>query len=565
MMENAPKDPFASPSINYWEIICRRRWWLLGSLVAGWVLAFVAGRVIPPTYTSHAVVLVSHTGIPNTYVELNVKADLAERMRNISQRILDRNHLEKIIEDYHLYPDLRNRPDPDLAVSTMQRHIQIDPLPADVAAAPQGASNEDAAQAARRALDPQNGKTPDAIAFRLSYSAPNGVVAQQVTAELVSLMIEANMQDRRRVSQSTTDFLQSQAARVMNQMNLQQQRIQEFKSHYNGELPDQKESNIQAMSQLQSRLASAHDALARAQQQKVYLQSQEAQYKDLQSGLIADKPTANSPEAIDQQLSKVQKQLDDLKARYTDDYPDVRALKKEIARLTASKNAPLKAATAPVKQTSDDPTSSVPRPTTYAELQALSPILQVESQIKSNEAEIVNRQNEVAAIEKEIAHYQKLLDEAPLREQELQGLTSGFDQFKATYDSLASKSSQSELATNLEKHDQGELWEILTPPSAPRQPSFPDRMLFSLGGLVGGLVIGIGLVVLEEFKDDRLFDERGLHTIAPRNMPILARIPPILTPQENKTRHWKTVVQWAAGTAVMLAILGLTALTYLRA
>ncbi|HTS71419.1 MAG TPA: hypothetical protein VMO17_20770, partial [Terriglobia bacterium] len=100
---------------------------------------------------------------------------------------------------------------------------------------------------------------------------------------------------------------------------------------------------------------------------------------------------------------------------------------------------------------------------------------------------------------------------------------------------------------------------------APRQPSFPDRMLFSLAGLVGGLVIGIGLVVLEEFKDDRLFDERGLHTIAPRNMPILARIPPILTPQENKTRHWKTVVQWAAGTAVMLAILGLTALTYLRA
>jgi uncharacterized protein involved in exopolysaccharide biosynthesis len=561
MMENTPKDPFASSSINYWDIICRRRWWLLGSLVAAWALAVVAARVIPPTYTSHAIVLVSHTGIPNTYVELNVKADLAERMRNISQRILDRTHLEKIIEDYHLYPKLRGRPDPDLAIAAMQRDIEVDPLPADDATAPQGASNEDAAQAARRALDPQNGKTPDVIAFRLSYSAPNGIVAQQVATELVSLMIEANMQDRRTQSQTTTDFLQSQTAQVLDQMNLQQQKIQEYKTKYMGELPDQKESNLQALSQLQGRLQSANDALARAEQQKVFLHSQSSQYKDLQAGLVNDKPAANSPEAVDQQLEKLQKQLDDLRARYTDDYPDVRTLQKEIARLKAIKNAPVMAAVATAKNQGDDP-PSIPRPKTYAELQALSPVLQIESQIKSNEAEIVNRHNEVAATEKQIAQYQKFLDETPLRDQELQTLTGNYDQLKATYDSLAAKSSQSQLATNLEKHDQGELWEILSPPNAPRKPSFPDRLLFSLGGLGAGLLIGIGLVVFQEFTDERIFDEQALKALIPRNVSILARIPPLPTRQERKSRYWKIALAWAAGTTMMAVIAAVTILAY---
>lgn len=566
MMENTSKDIFApSSSINYLDVARRRRWWVLGSLVTGWALAFGVAAVIPPTYTSHAVVLVSHAAIPSSYVELNVKADLTEWLRNICQRDLDRAHLEKIIEEYHLYPKLRAGTDYDLAVQRMQRDIDIAPLPADDAASPEQSSTEDPAQAARRALVPQNGKTPDSIAFRLSYTAPNRIVAQQVATELLSLMMEENMQNRQNQSQSTTNFLQTQAAQVLDQMNLQQQKIQQFKTQYMGELPDQKETNSQALTQLQSRLQSANDALARAEQQKVYLQSQAAQYKELQAGIVSDTKStpANSPEAIDQQLDKLQKQLDDLRARYTDDYPDVRTLQKEIARLKESKTSLAAAVKTPQKPAANDPPTSL-QPKTYTELQALTPILQIQSQIKSNEAEFANRQKEVHDIGIEMSHYQKLLDDTPLREQELQGLTQGYDGLKTTYDSLATKSSQSQLATNLEKRAEGEDWAILNPPNAPRKPSFPNKFIFSLAGLGGGLFLGIGLVILKEFTDERLFDEQAVKSLIPRDVPLLARIPPLRTAQEKTQRSWKIASEWVVGATVLIAIAGITALAYLR-
>jgi len=564
MMENTSKEIFPSTaSINYLDIARRRRWWLLGSLVAGWALAFGAAVVIPPTYTSRAVVLVSHAAIPPSYVELNVKEDMTEWLRNISQRYMDRTHLEHIIEEYHLYPDLWAGANHEQAVQKMQRDIDIAPMPVDEAASPQGASTEDPAQAARRALVPENGKAPEAIAFRLSYSAPNRVVAQQVATELLSLMIEQSIQGRQDQSQTNTNFLQAQAAQVSDQMKLQQQKIQEFKTRYNRELPDQKEANVQTLTQLQSRLQTASDGLAHAEQQEVYLRAQADQYDQLQAGIVSDQSAPNSLEKVDQQLEKLQNQLSDLKARYTDDYPDARRLQQEISQLKASKTELVGAVKTPHKPPANDPPPTF-RPKTYAELQEISPILTIQSQLKSNDIEIANRHKEIQDITAEIGRYQKLLDDSPLREQQLQALTNTYDQLKTTYDSLATKTSHSELATNLEKHEQGEQWAILSPPSAPRKPSFPDKFTFILVGLGSGLVMGIGLLVLKEMMDDRIFDEQALKPLIPRGVPLLARIPALPTKVEKRHRSWRIASEWLVGTALVIAIAGITTLAYFR-
>ncbi len=564
MTRNGMEDPFASKSINYWAIICRRRWCLLLSLAACWAVAYVAAHAMPTSYTSNALVLVAHTGIPDSYVELNVKADLVERMRNISERVFDQAHLEKIIENFHLYPKLRAGAEPESAVNAMRHDIKIDPLPADDAAN-EGKDNEDPAQAARRALVPQNGKTPDAIALRLSYSAPDRFLAQNVASELVSLMIEENMKVRRKQSEITTNFLENQTDRLRQQLNLQQKRIQEFKSHYMGEMPDQKEGNIQSLSQLQSRLQSANEALASAEQQKIYLSYLADQYKELQTGLTTEKATTESRDATDQQLDELEKQLADLKSRYTDAYPEVRSLQDEITRIKALKaqSAPTPTAT-PTHEPAADPPPSLPRPKTFSELQALSPILQIDGQIKSNEAEIANRRNEVKAITSEIEHYQGLLTNTPLREQQLDEMTHTYTQLKGNYDSLAATASQSQLATNLEKQEQGEQWEILSPPNAPRKPSFPDRFLFSLTGLGTGLALGIGLLVFKELTDDRIFEDEALKGTGQDKVDVIGRVPPLRTGRERKMRHLKMAYEWAIGTGLIVVMAGTTTLSFFR-
>ncbi len=564
MTKNGMEDPFASKSINYWAIVCRRRWCLLWSMAACWAIAYAAAHVIPPTYTSNALVLVARTGIPDSYVELNVKADLVERMRNISERVFDQAHLEKIIENFHLYPKLRVGAEPESAVNAMRHDITIDPLPADDAASA-GKENEDPAQAARRALVPQNGKTPDAIALRLSYSAPDRFLAQNVASELLSLMIEENMIDRRKQSEITTNFLENQTDRLLQQLNLQQKRIQEFKSHYMSELPDQKEGNIQTLSQLQTRLQSATEALATAEQQRIYLSYLADQYKDLQTGLTTEKASTESRDTQDQQLDELEKQLADLKSRYTDAYPEVRSLQDEITRIKALKAqaAPTPAAK-PTQEPAADPVPSLPRPKTFSELQALSPILQIDGQIKSNEAEIANRRNEIKAINSELEHYQERLNNTPLREQQLDEMSHTYNQLKGNYDSLAATASQSQLATNLEKQQQGEQWEILSPPSLPRKPSFPDRFLFTVTGLGAGLALGIGLLVFKEFTDDRIYEEEALKGPGQEKVAVIGRVPPLRVGREQKMRYLKIAYEWAIGTGLIVVMTGMTALSFFR-
>src|SRR5215472_11606172 len=89
------------------------------------------------------------------------------------------------------------------------------------------------------------------------------------------------------------------------------------------------------------------------------------------------------------------------------------------------------------------------------------------------------------------------------REQQLADLTRGYEQSKADYDSLLKKKNESELATNLEKQQQGEHFRVMDPPSLPVKPYSPNRLKLFAIGLGVGLTLGFGLSFAFEMADDR--------------------------------------------------------------
>ena len=89
-------------------------------------------------------------------------------------------------------------------------------------------------------------------------------------------------------------------------------------------------------------------------------------------------------------------------------------------------------------------------------------------------------------LQTQIAEYQGRLNLTPIREQQLADLTRDYEQSKANYDSLLKKQMQSQLATNLEKRQQGKGFRIIDPPSFAHKPYSPDRVKFSLLGLYRG-------------------------------------------------------------------------------
>src|ERR1035441_1389348 len=62
---------------EYWAMVLRRKWWILGPLFFGWLLVFASTWVLPAEYASASVVLIHPPKFPSTLVAPNVQADLA--------------------------------------------------------------------------------------------------------------------------------------------------------------------------------------------------------------------------------------------------------------------------------------------------------------------------------------------------------------------------------------------------------------------------------------------------------------------------------------------------------
>ena len=127
-----------------------------------------------------------------------------------------------------------------------------------------------------------------------------------------------------------------------------------------------------------------------AKQQSVYQQSLIEQYHSVNG---THKTTVSGGpsglEAIDQKLDKLRSSLQDLKTRYTDQYPEVQQVKNEIAETEKTREqmiASLKKTPEVKEQSAGNQAQEIEDPAQNA------PLLPLQSQLKSDQLEISNRQ-----------------------------------------------------------------------------------------------------------------------------------------------------------------------------
>ncbi|HXM20973.1 MAG TPA: GNVR domain-containing protein [Terriglobales bacterium] len=546
---------------EYYRGILRRRcWWLVLPAFVVWGAVWGVSWFLPASYKSETLIIVEQQTVPEHYVVPNVTNDLQDRLQSMTQQILSRTRLMRIIDQFQLYGDLRSHLSLDEMVDKMRRDIKIQTVRAE-------------------------GRQEGLAAFRISYSSSEPRVAQQVAGQLTSLFIDENLKTRAQQSENTTSFLESQLDEARKTLAEQEKRVKEFKSKNLGTLPDQLNSNLNIMNGLESRLQGELQAVNQAKQQGLYLQSLLDQYRSIRTGLKEGSNDPEVPPALDQELTRLKEQLADLQSHYTERHPDYRKVKQQIAQLekmkqqmandlaaAASQNntAQNGAAQSNAAQNKNGNTGA-PRdtgksdvidahPTSFAEMREMSPMLQLEGQVQSNQMDIQNREKLVTRLEAQIQEYQTRLNEAPVREEQFADLTRDYNQSRANYDSLLSKRNQSELATSLEKRQQGEQFRIIDPPSFPAKPYKPDRMLFGFAGLLAGVFVSVAAVTSLELVDDRIYDESDFEKLV--KAPVLTEIPPLPTALETIRQHRQIRLQWAGGVTMLLLIAGSFLYTY---
>ena len=452
--------------------ILKRRWWMIAIPavifpIVGYLLTFL----VQPQYISQTLVLVEQQKVPESYVKAVVTEDLSGRLASMKEQILSRSRLQPIIERFNLFAN--GKLSMDDRIDLTRKNIGITPIQSEIA------------------------RTNGLPGFFISFKANDPRTAQLVCGEIQSLFVSENLSDRAASAAGTTEFLKSQLADAKAKLDEQDARLAKFQQTYMGKLPGAESSNINMLTTLNTQLDAATQALARMEQDKSYAESILAmqQAQQVQQSQTSEHG-AVAPQAQQLELQQLQTQLADLKARYTDDYPDVVSTQRKVNELER------KMAQAPV--TSSAPVSSAPKPTDSLSVQ------QMRAQLHAMEQGIAQKKRDQAEIQAQLRTYQDRVASSPAVEEEYKSITRDNQTAQAFYDDLLNKLNQSKMATDLERRQQGEQFRVMDEPNLPESPSSPKRSVFIMGGVLIGLGLGLSIVALLEYLDTAIRSERDI-------------------------------------------------------
>ena len=513
---------------DYVAIVWRRRWWIVLPLFLTWLTVWGVSWLLPTTYTSDALISAEQEKVSDIYVMENVNVNLQNRLQSTTQKVLSYASLERIIDRFKLYVT------PPRVSGFFKSKDPVDQMRGDIKIELVGAP----------------GYRGEFFTFKIHYSADTPELAQQVNSELTSLFINENVRAQRQLSENTTAFLDSELADARIKMEQQEAEVSAFKAKHAGNLPGQLQSNVQILAGLQAQLASTQHALDTSKQQKIYLESLLQQYQSAQASLGGDSSVI-SAQALDKVLQDLRLQIQNLRTRYTDDHPDIVALKDKIAK-TETLRKQNEAEIASHQQSGKSTTAIDFSVADGVQRGSPTTVMQLQSQLKANQLEIQNEQQNAKELELQTAAYQARLNLTPETEQELSVVSRGYEEAKFNYNSLLQKQTQSQLATSLGQQQQGQQFHIIDPPKLPDKPSAPNRFLISLVGLGLGTALGLGLATFLELTDVRVLSAKDLEGILPARM--LVGIPRLSTPQEDRSRVIARYFEFGAVTAVALLI-----------
>jgi polysaccharide chain length determinant protein (PEP-CTERM system associated) len=449
---------------------------------------------------------------------------MQERLRTISQQIMSQTRLEQVIWELDLLADVEDKKAVETYIKKMRLNIRIEVKGND--------------------------------AFMVSYADKDPRIAMLVTNKLASLFIQENIKVRVQHAIATTDFLEKELQRVGKTLEQQEKAVGEFKQRYLEELPGRQEINRQGREQLRQQLQANLDAIEQARNNKALLGQRLLLFKSDEALTDSHSPVSHSTfndnsgasvTPVEQELARRRSELAKLQAQFSDQYPEVKFLKQEVAELEA--RLEIHRTELPAPRPMQPPTGAPPE----SRRQGLRETLwrETEEQIRQADFQEQKLLRDKESLRRQLNEYEEKITNAPLREQELMILTRDYESTRKNYDSLLAGQMQAKVAENLEKRQKAEQFKVLDPAPLPILPWKPDRRKFLIMALVLGFGAGCGAVCLAEYLDSSFHDLEELKQVTA--LPVLAVIPFVTSAAEQRQQQVKRRYYYAACIVVSVA------------
>jgi len=374
--------------------------------------------------------------------------------------------------------------------------------------------------------------------FRVAYTCDDPKKAMQVAERLASEFTNENLQDREMLASATTDFLQSQLEAARKRLAEQEAKLADFQRRHMGQLPSERDANLQVMHNLQMQVQAVLESANRDRDRRLFLERTLADLEEPQAQAARavaqtppaapaeDAPTTVGPGTAAERLENARETLRGLELRLKPEHPDVVYMKRLIADLEAKAKAEAAA-----------PSARPARPRTPEEALAARRIEDIRAEIRAVDIQIASKQAEEKRLRDQIASFQGRVAATPALEAELAALTRDYDTLQLGYQSLLAKQEDSKIAGALEQRQIGEVFRVLDRARLPESPISPNRIMINVVGTLAGLAFGLGLVALLDYRDKGLRSADDVMAVL--QLPVLATIPVIGPAGRRRTRRLK--------------------------
>lgn len=453
---------------EFWGTVVLHRWGILLTTVLLAAASVVVIALLPDSYVASTSVLFDPQKLPEKYVAPTVTADPAQRLNTLTQEVLSAGRLQLITQDFHLYSDPRKQSQQEI-VDQMRKSITIE-------------------------MKPNSEK--EMSAFVISYTGQDPQLVAAIANRLAQSFIDWDLANREQVAASTNSFMTAQLQDAKQKLDNEEAKIDDYKRKYSGALPEQLQSNMQELSTLHVALQANRESLDRLEQERTMLAALPE----------TGRPAAGPPserDRLEAERRSLQTELTQLRAQYTEQYPDVIATKDRL----------------------DAVTKQLSRTGSAASTTGVSSS-QVRLQIIKHETERL--QDEQKSLTERIDRYQAQVNATALRGQEIEYLSRNYSSARDQYEGMVDKTFQAEMAVQLEREQKTSRF-IVDPAQVPDKPIKPNRMLLLLLALPFCGLIPAGIAVAGAELRGTVNSERALRSLLPSTARVVANIPMIQT------------------------------------
>jgi len=440
-------------------------------------VGIAVASILPPIYRSSASILVEDPQIPENLASTTVPINPIEQIQIIEKRLMTRANILTLADRFDLYAD-----QPGIAASAIiadtRGRTQLRPI------------------TARRG--------PGATIIEVSFASEDPREAAEVTNELVTLILQENVELRTGRAGDTLEFFEGEVDRLSGEIDRISQRMMSFKAENENALPD-------SLGFRRNQQAILQERLLQYEREATSLQDERERTVDIyeRTGRVAASEAPISPEAAT--LEDLRRQLTQARVLFSADNPKIRLLETRIAGLegiVAEQRAAL------------------------GEDEGLSDYEVALSQIDGRLEFIAE---EKARIETELAELDASIQATPANELVLGEMQRDYQNVQGQYNAAVDRLATASVGERLEVMAKGQRFSLIEPAVAPSSPEEPNRVMIAGAGVAGGIGAGLGFILLLELLNRSI--RRPAELTAQLGIQPFATIPYMRTRREVRLKR----------------------------